>query len=106
MKITRFLGDSKDRIRGFPAGARNDAGQQIFRVQLGLEPKDWKPLSVVGPGVREIRIRDERGAYRVVYISTIEDAVYVLHAFQQKTQATPNLDLALAARRLAELTRR
>ena len=105
MKTARFLGDSKDRIREFPVGARNDAGQQIYRVQLGLEPKDWKPLSVVGPGVREIRIRDERGAYRVVYVASFQDAVYVLHAFQKKTQTTPKRDLDLAARRLAELTR-
>ncbi len=45
-------------------------------------------MTSVGPGVREIRIRDEAGAFRVLYVARIEDAVYVLHAFQKKTQQT------------------
>ena len=105
MKIATFLGDSLDTIREFPDVARREAGYQIGRVQVGMEPSDWKPLKAVGPGVREIRIRDETGAYRIVYVANLEDAVYVLHAFQKKTQATPKRDLDLAATRYAQLMR-
>lgn len=63
-------------------------------------------MKTIGAGVREIRVRDASGAYRVIYIATIEDAVYVLHAFQKKTQATSQRDLELATARFKELTRR
>jgi phage-related protein len=53
--------------------------------------------------VREIRIRDASGAYRVLYIAKQQDAVYVLHCFQKKSQATPKQDIDLAARRYREL---
>ena|ERR1700749_622586 len=106
MKLVKFLGDSLERIRAFPEQARNEAGQQIYRVQIGLEPRDWKPLKTVGPGVREIRVRDENGAYRVIYLTNIGGVVYVLHAFQKKTQTTSSRDLELAAKRYAEISRR
>jgi phage-related protein len=56
--------------------------------------------------VREVRIRDEAGAFRVIYIATLADAVYVLHAFQKKTPQTAQRDLDLAAARLRQITRR
>jgi phage-related protein len=80
-------------------------GFQLDRVQRGLEPFDWKPMRSVGAGVREIRVRDESGAYRVLYIAKFEDAVYVLHCFQKKTQATPKQDIDLAERRYRELVK-
>ena len=85
MKPVEFLGDSLDRLRAFPQGPRRDAGFQLDRVQRGLDPDDWKPMKSVGQGVREIRVRDESGAFRAIYLATLPDAVYVLHAFQ-KTQ--------------------
>lgn len=57
----------------------------------------------VGQGVREIRIRDETGAFRILYVTRIEDAVYVLHAFQKKTQRTPQRELELAVARLRQI---
>jgi len=63
-------------------------------------------MKTVGPGVREIRVREASGAYRVIYIATLEDAVYVLHAFRKKTRATSKRDLDLAATRFRELMRR
>jgi phage-related protein len=71
-------------------------------VQNGLDPDDWKPMKAVGPGVWEIRIRDASGAFRVIYLATLEDRVLVLHAFQKKTQRTPQQDIELAAKRLRE----
>jgi phage-related protein len=93
-------------IRDFPAGARREAGFQIDRVQRGLDPDDWKPIKSVGPGVREIRVRDRAGAFRVIYVATFSDAVFVLHAFQKKMQATPRRDLELATVRFKLLAQR
>ena len=75
------------------------------RVQRGLEPDDWKPLIAVGKGVKEIRIWDEAGTFRVVYVAKLEDAVYVLHCFQKKTQRTSKADIELAADRYKSLLR-
>jgi phage-related protein len=105
MKPAHFLGDSLDAIREFPASARREAGYQIDRVQNGVEPTDWKSLKTVGSGVREIRIREAMGAYRIIYVANLAEAVYVLHAFQKKTQATAKRDLELATSRYAQLTR-
>ncbi|HTT85499.1 MAG TPA: type II toxin-antitoxin system RelE/ParE family toxin [Rhizomicrobium sp.] len=106
MKSVVFAGDARDAIRSFPENARREAGFQIERVQRGLEPDHWKPMATVGRGVREIRITDRAGAFRVIYVATFADAVYILHAFQKKPQATPRRDLDLAVERYGELMRR
>jgi phage-related protein len=106
VKAIVFLGSSLAHIRAFPGGARREAGYQLDRVQRGLDPDDWKPLTSVGHGVREIRVRDASGTYRVVYVAMFRDAIYVLHAFVKKSQKTPAGDLNLAAARLKELKRR
>lgn len=90
-------------LRAFPVHARRDAGYQLYRVQAGHDPTDWKPLPRVGAGVREIRLHAD-GEYRVLYL-TRPEAVYVLHAFLKKRQATRKLDLDLARVRLRELLR-
>ena len=77
-------------------------------VQFGEEPHDWKPMPSVGPGVREIRVREASGAFRVIYVAHFEAAVYVLHAFQKKSKrgiATPNKDMNMIRQRLAEAER-
>jgi len=76
---------------------------KLDKVQRGEQPDDFKPLAAVGKGIDEIRITDESGAYRVVYVARRADAVYVLHAFRKKTQATPKKDIDTARKRLAEL---
>ena len=105
MKSLSFLGSSLDDVRAFPETARREAGHQLDQVQRGLDPEDWKPMQSIGSGVREIRIRDQAGTFRVIYVATRPEAVLVLHAFQRKTQATSKRDLALAEARLRELTR-
>jgi len=97
-----FLGDSRERLRDFPDKARSRAGYQLRQVQNGDDPADWKPMTTIAPGVREIRVREAAGAFRVIYLAAIEESVLVLHAFQKKTQATPQRDIELAARRLQE----
>jgi len=106
MKHVVFLGDSLATVRSFPNGARREMGFQIERVQRGLDPDHWKPMKTVGAGVREIRVNDAAGVFRAMYIATLADAVYVLHAFQKKTQATAKRDLTLAGKQYAELMRR
>jgi phage-related protein len=102
-KPVTFHGDSLDRLRNFPEDARREAGHELYQVQKGLDPSDWKPMPTIGAGVREIRIRDRIGAYRVIYIVTLADAIHVLHAFQKKSQRTAQRDLALVAARLRAL---
>lgn len=103
MKRLEFLGDALDRLRDFPEVARKEAGVQLHKIQLGLEPSDWKSMTTIGAGVREIRIRDEAGAFRIIYVTRIEDAVYVLHVFQKKTQQTAKRDLDIATARLRQI---
>jgi phage-related protein len=103
LKPVEFCGSSLDDLRAFPLAARREAGHQIDQVQNGLEPDDWKPMNTVGPGVREIRIREAAGAFRVVYVAKFADAVYVLHCFQKKTEKTSKADLELATRRYRDL---
>ncbi len=62
-------------------------------------------MKTVGPGVREIRIREKDGAFRVIYVTKFEDAVYVLHCFQKKSQKTGSDDVALASMRYKDLIR-
>ena len=105
MKPVRFVGDALTAIRAFPQGAKSKAGYQLERVQVGLDPEDWKPMPSVGAGVHEIRVRDESGGFRVIYLATLAEAVNVLHAFQKNTQQTSGRDIELAKRRLRQITR-
>ena len=93
-KALTWLGSSRRDIQAFPAVVRRLAGFQLRRVQQGLDPDDWKPMQAVGPGVREIRIH-VGGANRVFYVATRPEAVYVLHAFEKKTQKTSAHDLRI-----------
>jgi phage-related protein len=102
-KPVEFRGSALDDLRAFPAAARREAGYQLDQVQRGREPDDWKPMNTVGRGVREIRIRDATGAFRVLYLAKFDDAVYVLHCFQKKTQRTSKVDLNVAAQRYRDL---
>ena len=106
IKPIEFLGDSLRSLREFPDDAKRDAGYQLDRVQHGLQPDDFKPMPTIGKGVEEIRVRDDSGAYRVIYTARLADAVYVLHAFQKKTQATSKRDIELAKQRFALLSRK
>jgi phage-related protein len=77
MKKLSFLGSSLDDLREFPVAVKSEAGYQLERVQSGLEPLDFKPMPTIGKGVWEIRIKDEAGQFRVIYIAKLKEAVYV-----------------------------
>lgn len=93
-----FIGSSRDDLREFPAEVRKALGDELLRVQNGLMPVDFKPLKDVGKGAYEIRVH-LNGAWRVIYVAKFANAVYVLHAFEKKTQKTSQGDMELAKRR-------
>lgn len=105
MKSLKFIGSSLDDLRNFPEEARKAAGFELFAVQEGLMPSDFKPMLSVGSGVYEIRIHI-MGEWRVIYIAKMQDAIYVLHAFQKKTQKTGKHDIELAERRYKQIMKR
>jgi len=97
-----WVGDSRKSIREFPVLVKQRTGRELARVQDGLDPVDWKPMPSVGLGVREIRVRLE-GSFRVIYLAKFSEAVYVLHAFEKKTQQTAKRDIDLARNRFRTL---
>ncbi len=103
MKTVEFLGSSLDDLRSFPVPVMREVGYQIDRLQNGLLPDNFKPMSIVGSAVAEIRIWDEAGTFRVLYVAKFEKAVYVLHCFQKKSQKTTKKDIDLAAKRYRDL---
>ena len=96
------MGGSKRRLRNFPDQARIDAGHQLWLVQLGREPDDWRPMQAIGPGAREIRIHKPH-EHRVIYVAQFEEGVYVLHVFEKKTRQTTQHDIEIARTTYAEL---
>ena len=102
-KKVQWVGSSKEDLSAFPRDAKQDAGHQLHRVELGLDPDDWKPVKEVGKGVREICVSADSGEYRAMYTTSVGDAVYVLHVFQKKTRRTSKPDIGLAKHRLKEL---
>jgi len=102
MKPLIWLGSSHDDIRMFPEEARQEAGFELYQIQRGHEPSDWKPVLTIGTGVREVRVHG-RNEYRVMYVAKFAEAVYVLHAFLKKTQQTSKADIDLARNRFKQL---
>lgn len=96
MKAVIWVGSSRRDLKTFPATVRREAGFQLHKLQGGQNPDDWKPMTTIGMGVCEIRIRDANGAFRVIYVASIRGQIHVLHCFQKKTQATSLRDLQLA----------
>jgi len=103
MKSVEFRASSLQDLRSFPSTVMREAGYQIDRLQNGLLPDDFKPISTIGRGAAEIRLWDEAGTFRVIYVAKFENAVYVLHCFQKKTQKTTQKDIDLATKRYNEL---
>ncbi len=102
MKQLRWMGSSYKRLLEFPKTTIRQIGYQLGKVQIGEEPVDWKPMSSIGPGAVEIRIHNPH-EHRVIYVAKFDDAVYVLHAFERKTQKTAEKDLNIARTAYAEL---
>lgn len=93
-------GNSREVLQSFPDGVRQNLGFQLWQLQQGERPADYRPLPSIGTGVFELRDQDERAWYRVVYLSRINDAIYVLHCFEKKSREMPRKDFETAKRRL------
>jgi phage-related protein len=104
-KSIAFVGDSLARLRDFPEDARRDAGRELVRVQEGRDPIDWKPMPSIGKGVREIRVSDRPGEFRIIYVASVGNTIYVLHAFHKKTQKTTKRDIDLAQLRFRQIAK-
>jgi len=102
MKPLRFVGSSNVDLAGFPEDARREAGFELWQVQCGLMPSDFKPMLGVGAGAYEIRIH-LHGEWRVIYVARFADSIYVLHAFRKKTQKTRQEDIETARRRYKQI---
>jgi len=103
MRSIIWLGTTLNDVKTFPAKALQAAGYQLSKVQMGLDPTDWKPLNTVGSGVKEIQLTEAGGAFRVVYVLVKGKSVYMLHAFPKKTQKTSQRDINLAKQRYREV---
>jgi len=99
-----WIGSSRDDLRRFPRAARRKAGLELRAVQRGLEPTNFKSIPSVGSGVYEIRIH-AHDAYRVFYVAKFEEVIYVLHAFQKKTQKTAKHDIEIGRQRYRTVQR-
>jgi len=102
IKPLEFVGSSLDDLRNFPDEARRAAGFELYAIQSGLEPSDWRPMPIIGSGVKEIRIHI-LGEWRVIYVAKLQEAVYVLHAFQKKTRKTNQQEIDLARKRYKQI---
>jgi phage-related protein len=93
-------GDSKEVLQSFPEDARQNFGFELWQLQQGERPSDYRPLPSIGTGVFELRDQDKRAWYRVVYLSRINDVIYVLHCFEKKSREMPRKDFEKAKQRL------
>ena len=98
-----WVGSSLKDLMALPDEVKREAGYQLHRVQNGYDPEDWKPFQTVGPGVKEIRISEDGGAFRVMYVAKFAEKIYVLHSFQKKTQKTSPKDINIAKTRYSAI---
>ncbi len=102
MKQLLWIGNSYKALTAFPKAVKQAAGFQLHLIQQGKDPDDWKPMPSIGAGVREVRVHVNR-EHRIIYLAKFEESVYILHAFQKKTQKTAKKDLDIAKDRFREV---
>jgi phage-related protein len=92
-------------IRMQTASIRRQIGEALRDLQKGVTPGMplSRPMSVIAPGVRELRVGDETATVRVFYATGKIGTTMVFHAFQKKSQKTPMREIDLARRRLREV---
>ena len=105
VKAVIWMGGSRESLRQSPETVQAAMGFELYRVQCGLEPNDWKPMTSIGTGVKEIRVRDAAGIFRMIYLAMRPEGVYVLHCFQKKTRQTSRSDVELATTRFKAIAR-
>lgn len=70
-----WRGSSLDDLKEFPEKARATAGKQLRKIQSGLLPDDYKTINEWGQGVIEIRIDEDKNAFRVVYVAKFKEKI-------------------------------
>ncbi len=95
MKPIVWIGNTRRRLQKFPQEAREQGGHELWQVQLGFSPSDWRPMPSIGAGVIEIRLHRPH-EHRILYVATFEAAVFVIHAFPKKTNKTSQEDIKIA----------
>jgi phage-related protein len=103
LKPVHFWGTSREDLRRLGEDVRETTGFQLYKVQQGFLPDDWKPMPGLGAGVNEIRVQAAGNAYRLIYVAKFAEAIYVLHAFQKKTRKASRHDVAIARQRYQQL---
>ena len=101
MKDVLFHPAVRNIVRSFPKEVKQELGKAIYELQVGVKltyPVS-KPISSVGKGVEELRIKDATGAYRVFYLAKFEETILIFHAFQKKTQKTPLKEINVGRKR-------
>ena len=106
LKEVHWEGDSKEVLTRFPEEVKRDIGFSLYALQQGEEPLDWRPLKSIGKSVFELRARDKRSWYRVVYLTKVVNKIFVLHSFEKKSSKTPQKDIELAKQRLKKVNER
>ncbi|MCX6593773.1 MAG: type II toxin-antitoxin system RelE/ParE family toxin [Acidobacteria bacterium] len=100
------MADTRSTVKQFPATVCDEIGYGLYLAQLGDMGQHAKPLHGLGAGVLEISARDPSGTYRAVYTVSVGEAIYVLHAFQKKSNTgigTPKREIDLVRKRLQQL---
>src|SRR5882757_5957494 len=104
--VIAWEGDSREVLQSFPDGVKQNLGFELWLLQQGERPRDYRPLPSIGTGVFELRDQDERGWYRVVYLSRIDDVIYVLHCFEKKSREMPTRDFQKSKQRFSAVKAR
>jgi phage-related protein len=105
VKPIDWRGTSKKVLLSLCYEVKKTAGFELHRVQYGLEPRHWKPRNDLGSGIVEIRIDNDNNQYRIMYVATFVESVYVLHCFTKKTQKTSRIDNEIVMLRYKEIVK-
>jgi len=96
-----FEGDSLEVLAGFPDEVKRALGFSLRQLQIGREPtSQTRSMNSVGAGVYELKEADERAWYRAIYLSKVENTIYVLHCFEKESRKTDRRDIEVAGQRL------
>jgi len=95
-----WVGDSREVLQRFPKGIRFEFGGEIWKLQIGERPTNFRPMKSIGKRVFELRQRDQAGWYRIIYLSKMDKTIYMLHSFVKKSAKTSRKDLNIAETRL------
>lgn len=102
-KLQVFISNqARDEISSWPLEVKKDLGSILTKLQMGgiVGYPDTKPMSTIGKGVFEIRLKDASGVFRAFYLVKTEHGIIVFHSFKKKSQKTPKHEIETARLRL------